>query len=385
VTSVSTIIRDAPRDLPIKDLRFHKMARKIPMPKEQKKAFFADVKANGIKEPIIVQEGGLILDGWHRFLAAKECGLETIPAIVVNLSEKDQLLLIYRMAGMRKHLTDDQRAVLAARTYEVVSGQAKANRASKGGKAGGRGRPKKSDSLQDTSSQEQSETEPAPQSKESTRKQVAALHNVSESKLRTAIKMLKYDHCLLDAVIAGRMKLNEANRKLRRALQRSRKAATAGRQRAEEGAADQQTSEEVEAAYSEPQSGAVQKLLPESTMPRAVEADAQAKEDAADQQLNEEVKAPAELTSSESLPAASQEPLPESAKPPCSGQVERGSTERADTAAGEGDREEAKRLMAVWNAVSKPARKLFLEAALSDPETREMIRGLRVISEANNL
>jgi hypothetical protein len=373
------------------------------MPKEQKKAFFADVKANGVIEPIIVQEGGLILDGWHRYQAAKACGLETIPAIVVNLSKEDQLLLIYRMAGKRKHLTDDQRAVLAVRAYEVESGQAKAKRARKGGKAGGRKRPKKPGSLQVTSTQKLSKGKSASNAEESTRKQVAALHNVSESKLRTALYVLKYSPDLLDAVIAGRKPLRWAKSKLQYARKLLRTADTPGQELTEEpdpevsgdgveeagaqtkeGAADQQTSEEVEAASSEPQPGAVQKLLRESTMPCAVEAGAQAKEDAADQQLNEEVKAPAGLTSGESLPAASQEPLPESAKPPCSGQVEQGSTERTDTAAGEGDREEAERLIAALNAVSKLAHILFFEAALRNPENREIVRGLLVKFEAHN-
>jgi hypothetical protein len=400
------------RNVPLKGLRIHEVLAKMPrMPAEQLQAFVADVKANRVTEPITVQKGGIILHGRHRFEAAKACGHSTIPAIEVDLPPEEQVLYIYRTDGLRKHLNDDQRAVLAARYYEVVSRQSRANRASKAGKAGGRGRPKKPDSSQGTSSQELSVTEPAPQSEKSALIQVAALHNLTPSKLRNAINLNRADTKLADQVIAGEKKLLEANRQLQHAQGKHkarRKPNTprqeptekpdpkasgdglkeAGTQTKERGV-DQQASEEVHAAAelasSEPQPGAAQELLPESTMPREVEAGAQAKEDAADQQINEEVKAPAELTSSESLPVASQESLPESAKPPCSGQVERGSTERADTAAGEGDREEAEKLMALWNAVSKPARKLFLEAALSDPETREMIRGLRVISEANNL
>ena len=47
-----------------------------------------DIKANGIKEPIsIVKENGLnnIVDGHHRYFAAKILGIDNIPTVEVNL------------------------------------------------------------------------------------------------------------------------------------------------------------------------------------------------------------------------------------------------------------------------------------------------------------
>jgi ParB-like chromosome segregation protein Spo0J len=199
--------------LPIKNLRLHPEAKKIPrMRKEEWQGFLADVRANKVKEPIKVQQPNIILDGRSRFEAAKENGQETIPSMIVDLSKEEQVQCVYRTAIMRRHLTDDQRAVLAARYQKSLSREARRERASKAGRAGGRGRPKEADSLQDTSSRKLPGGKPKAKKGPSTRKQAAAEHHVPERKVRTAMQLERKDPKSADKVLAGELTLSQAKR-----------------------------------------------------------------------------------------------------------------------------------------------------------------------------
>jgi ParB-like chromosome segregation protein Spo0J len=46
----------------------------------QMKLLAADIKANGIKEPIVTGDDGRLWDGHHRLVIAAGLGLESIPA-----------------------------------------------------------------------------------------------------------------------------------------------------------------------------------------------------------------------------------------------------------------------------------------------------------------
>jgi ParB-like chromosome segregation protein Spo0J len=198
-------------DLPVHWLRPHQEAAKVPfMRAEEWAAFAPDVKARGVQEAVVVQVGGDVLDGRCRLQAAQEGGRQTVPARVVDLSPIEQVLYVYRAAALRRHLNDDQRAILAARYRELLSEAARKARAQKGGQAGGRGR-RKADSSQDTAPQKLSE-DAAQAAGASTRQQAAALHNVPERKLRTAIEVERKDPELADKVLAGDMTLNLAKR-----------------------------------------------------------------------------------------------------------------------------------------------------------------------------
>lgn len=110
------------------------------MPQDQFLSLCESVRLNGIQEPIVVA-GDTILDGRQRWRAAIECGRDSIPARKVELDELGQWLYIMRACGMRRHLSDDQRAIIGARMYEPLSLLMRAARARTAGKAGGRGRP----------------------------------------------------------------------------------------------------------------------------------------------------------------------------------------------------------------------------------------------------
>lgn len=58
----------------------------------------ADIKINGVIFPLIVDENFTLLDGHHRYKAAKESGLESVPVIVKsNLTEDEKLEIAYKL------------------------------------------------------------------------------------------------------------------------------------------------------------------------------------------------------------------------------------------------------------------------------------------------
>lgn len=51
--------------------------------------------------PIVISSDGLIIDGEHRYLASKECGLEKVPVIVVEMSTDEMKLGTLGLNGIR--------------------------------------------------------------------------------------------------------------------------------------------------------------------------------------------------------------------------------------------------------------------------------------------
>jgi ParB-like chromosome segregation protein Spo0J len=207
--------REEYRHVPVDKLRLHPtLGKDVPrMSDDEQKEFLGDVReAGGIMTPILVQEDGdgyLVLDGRHRLEAARVCGHDTIPARIVDWPADRQVEEIFRTSLLRRNLTDDQRAALAAAAWEVASRRAKQARASKGGKAGGRGRGKGEDSLRDTSSSKLSEAE---RPRGSTLDETAKEFRVSKRKVKAARKLRKDDPGLADEVRDGKKTLPAAKR-----------------------------------------------------------------------------------------------------------------------------------------------------------------------------
>ena len=89
------------------------------------------IKANGVIVPIIVRpiddENYEILSGHNRVAAAKEAGLETIPAIVrENLADEDALLIVTETNLIQRSfadLTHSERAVTLSMHHEAIKKQ----------------------------------------------------------------------------------------------------------------------------------------------------------------------------------------------------------------------------------------------------------------------
>jgi len=96
-----------------------------PMPKEEFEAFKADIKANGIRVPITLYEGK-ILDGKHRYLAAKEAGHHYGDSFAGSFTDLpagvDPIKFVLSTNVARRHLTTSQRAIIAARLVTTTNG-----------------------------------------------------------------------------------------------------------------------------------------------------------------------------------------------------------------------------------------------------------------------
>jgi ParB-like chromosome segregation protein Spo0J len=193
------------------------------MPEEQKVAFEADVKKVGVREPILILRTNQVVDGRHRLAAAKKRGDTTIPATVVDWSDDEVIENVYRAAMHRRHLSDDQRSILAAEWAEDAAAKSRCDRARSGGKAGGRKRPKRSNSSADGVGAELSKSPPLGTAEASgvqakaNRKpraldQAAKAYAVSARKVRDAGMVIKESPELAEDVRAGKVKLAKARR-----------------------------------------------------------------------------------------------------------------------------------------------------------------------------
>ena len=76
--------------VPLKSLRLHPEANRVPrMPPEQDAEFRAEIAERGIRVPIEIIDGGVIVDGRSRYLAAKQLGIKRVPVIRAPLNGDD--------------------------------------------------------------------------------------------------------------------------------------------------------------------------------------------------------------------------------------------------------------------------------------------------------
>jgi hypothetical protein len=102
------------REVDILSIHPHPQAVLIPeMQKDEWDDFYRDIVFRGIKVPIEITADGVILDGRHRYRAACQLGLTKVPVTDAVLGNDDLLTYMVRAAVLRRHLSDDQRAVIA--------------------------------------------------------------------------------------------------------------------------------------------------------------------------------------------------------------------------------------------------------------------------------
>ncbi|MEP0518535.1 MAG: MT-A70 family methyltransferase [Hyphomicrobiales bacterium] len=104
---------------PPEPVRFHEFANLFPMldgkPREE---LVADIAANGMQEPIVMM-GPIILDGRNRYMCARETGAE-IKA--VQFDGDDPLAFVISKNLKRRHMTESQRAMVAAKLAKLPKG-----------------------------------------------------------------------------------------------------------------------------------------------------------------------------------------------------------------------------------------------------------------------
>ncbi len=95
-------------------LKPHPLAHIIPdMSTSEWQDFYADIALRGIKVPLEVLANGIVVDGRHRLRAAIELGMKEVTVVDAPLGDKPEVYML-KAAVLRRHLTDDQRAAMAA-------------------------------------------------------------------------------------------------------------------------------------------------------------------------------------------------------------------------------------------------------------------------------
>ena len=199
-------------------LSLHPEASRVPeMPPDQFAEFVADIEERGVLVPIEVISGNTIIDGRTRWLAAQQVGIGRVPIVEAPLNGLHPVIYMLRAASQRRHLTDDQRACLAQEEMEVLAAINRQQRATAGGKAGGRGRPRANDESSAINvAGKQSDRD---RSRES-RPAVAASYGISQRKVQSAQRLQRDAPTLYGRVKSGQLRLGEAKREAERTTKR---------------------------------------------------------------------------------------------------------------------------------------------------------------------
>jgi ParB-like nuclease domain len=86
------------------------------MSAEQFADLVSDIRAHGLRHPIIVARDGCILDGRHRWKACQEAGV-TPRTTTFHGTEAEKVALIVSENIRRRHMSKGQRAMAVAMTY----------------------------------------------------------------------------------------------------------------------------------------------------------------------------------------------------------------------------------------------------------------------------
>lgn len=101
-------------------MQFHPIANCFPLIEGREfEELVADVKANGIHEPVILHQG-MILDGRNRYRASQIAGVD---CPMVPYDGNDALGFVVSLNLRRRHLSEGQRAWVAAQIANLTHGQ----------------------------------------------------------------------------------------------------------------------------------------------------------------------------------------------------------------------------------------------------------------------
>jgi 16S rRNA G966 N2-methylase RsmD len=185
----------------------HPAAQMFPMmPDDQLRVLADDIKANGLREPLILDHDGRLLDGRNRLAACRLAGVEPRYA---TIAVSDAVAFVLSLNLHRRHLTTGQRALLALRVEAAYTVEAKERQ----GTRTDLGRDFGTDSSQSLAGDVQSR-------KSATR--AGAAVNVSGTSVKTARKLVDTAPDLAAKVECGALPLERAAR-----IQRDREAETA--------------------------------------------------------------------------------------------------------------------------------------------------------------
>lgn len=95
----------------------HPAAELFPlMGEEELAALAADIKTNGLRQPIVLDHEGRLVDGRNRLSA---CSMAKVKPEFVNLNGEDPLAFVVSLNVMRRNLRPSQRAIAAAEAWPL--------------------------------------------------------------------------------------------------------------------------------------------------------------------------------------------------------------------------------------------------------------------------
>lgn len=81
-----------------------------PLSDKEYKSLKEDIKKDGVLVPIIYDENGDIIDGYHRIQICEELGIEDWPSITkTDLNETDKRSLARKLNSARRQLSQEQK------------------------------------------------------------------------------------------------------------------------------------------------------------------------------------------------------------------------------------------------------------------------------------
>ena len=90
-----------------------------PLSEHEYAGLLASIEAIGIKQPLVVTEDGVILDGHHRWRVARELGLPEVPVVTEpNADESRHFALGLSPSLHRRHLTWVQKRSVITRLLQ---------------------------------------------------------------------------------------------------------------------------------------------------------------------------------------------------------------------------------------------------------------------------
>ena len=182
-------------------LRDHPLSHLVPeMRPSEWREFYRDVTFRGVIMPLEVLADGTVLDGRHRLRAAREAALPTVPVVDALLGDDDPAVYMLKAAVLRRHLNDDQRAMMAAKWAQENK------KAPQPGP--GRGKKRAANVVRSF--------------KNPTRHEASSMFNVSARKVKDATTVLHDNQDGAEKVLQGEIALKNAHRTVKKKAERKR-------------------------------------------------------------------------------------------------------------------------------------------------------------------
>lgn len=126
-------------------MKFHPACKIFPeLEGAEFEALVEDIRMHGLREKILIDENGQILDGRNRYRACQKLGIEPASQIWRPRKDDSVIALVVSLNIARRHLTPSDRAILADKLTPMFVAEANARMLAQAerGKEGGRGHKK---------------------------------------------------------------------------------------------------------------------------------------------------------------------------------------------------------------------------------------------------